>query len=169
MNNIYLLILKEVGKIKLSFRTIYGLEALKFILNKNVCVSIKDIASKKNIPENYLEQIMGILKKAGLIKSIRGAKGGYILNCEPEKITIGDILKILENGMYFTDCLKKKFNRAKKINNIEACKNNCDCKKCHVKNIWCKMYKNMIDVADEFKLSDLICDDENICEEEDVS
>lgn len=112
---------------------------------------------------------MRILKKAGLIKSIRGAKGGYILNCEPEKITIGDILKILENGMYFTDCLKKKFNRAKKINNIEACKNNCACKKCHVKSIWCKMYKNMIDVADEFKLSDLICDDENICEEEDVS
>ena len=156
-------------KIKLSFGTIYGLEALIYILNKNACVSIKDIASKKNIPENYLEQIMRILKKAGLIKSIRGAKGGYILNCEPEKITIGDILKILENGMYFTDCLKKKFNRAKKINNIEACKNNCDCKKCHVKNIWCKIYKNKIAVADEIKLSDLICDDENICEEEDVS
>ena len=156
-------------KIKLSFGTIYGLEALIYILNKNACVSIKDIASKKNIPENYLEQIMRILKKAGLIKSIRGAKGGYILNCEPEKITIGDILKILENGMYFTDCLKKKFNRAKKIDNIRECKNDCACKKCHVKSVWCKMYKNMIDVANEFKLSDLVCDDENVCQEENAS
>lgn len=50
---------------------------------------------------------MKILKKARLIKSIRGAKGGYVLSCEADKITIENVLKVLENGMYFTECLKK--------------------------------------------------------------
>ena len=50
---------------------------------------------------------MKTLKKARLIKSIKEVKGGYVLSCEADKITIENVLKVLENGMYFTECLKK--------------------------------------------------------------
>lgn len=59
-------------------------------------VSLREISERQNISERYLEQIFADLKKAGLIRSIRGAYGGYLLNQPPEEITLADILQILE-------------------------------------------------------------------------
>jgi len=54
-------------------------------------VSLKSIAERQEISEHYLEQLIAALKKAGLVKSIRGAQGGYMLSRDPSKITIGEI------------------------------------------------------------------------------
>jgi len=59
-------------------------------------VSLRKISERQNISERYLEQIFADLKKAGLIRSVRGAHGGYLLNRPPEKISLADILNILE-------------------------------------------------------------------------
>ncbi|RCW57478.1 MULTISPECIES: RrF2 family transcriptional regulator [Halanaerobium] len=59
-------------------------------------VSLREISERQNISERYLEQIFADLKKAGLIRSVRGAHGGYLLNRPPEKISLADILNILE-------------------------------------------------------------------------
>lgn len=59
-------------------------------------ISLKSIAEKNQLSEHYLEQLIAPLRNAGLVKSIRGAYGGYILSRAPEEITSGDIIRILE-------------------------------------------------------------------------
>lgn len=62
-------------------------------------LQIRDIAEKANIPQNYLEQILATLRKEGLIQSIRGAGGGYLLAKSPNLITVFDILVALEGEL----------------------------------------------------------------------
>ena len=59
-------------------------------------ISLKSIAEKHQLSEHYLEQLVAPLRNAGLVKSIRGAYGGYILPNEPESITAGKVIRILE-------------------------------------------------------------------------
>ena len=54
-------------------------------------VSLKDIAKRQQISEKYLEQIISVLNKAGMVRSIRGAQGGYVLTREPKNYTIGSL------------------------------------------------------------------------------
>lgn len=85
----------------ISAKGMYGLAAMYQLMQseKDVPIQIKDIADKANIPKNYLEQILVILKREGLVKSIRGANGGYMLQKPPEKIIIYDIIDALEGGL----------------------------------------------------------------------
>jgi len=83
----------------------YGLAAL-FELAKNYNLGytqIKDIASVQNIPQNYLEQLLSILKKAGLVESMRGPQGGYKLNREASKIRVIDIIEALDGPLTLSD------------------------------------------------------------------
>jgi len=57
---------------------------------------LKSIAERNSLSEHYLEQLVAPLRNAGLVKSIRGAYGGYVLSKEPEQITSGDVIRILE-------------------------------------------------------------------------
>jgi len=85
----------------ISSKGMYGLAAMYQLMQSDngVAVQIKEIAEKANIPKNYLEQILVILKREGLVKSIRGAHGGYMLEKNPEQIFIFDILDVLEGGL----------------------------------------------------------------------
>lgn len=58
--------------------------------------SLKTIAQANDLSEHYLEQLIAPLRNAGLVKSIRGAYGGYILSDVPAKITAGDVIRVLE-------------------------------------------------------------------------
>lgn len=76
----------------------YGLTAV-LILSRQTdkeLLQTKEIAKAGDIPQNYLEQILVVLKKAGLVISIRGAKGGYKLAKSPSSITVFDVLESLE-------------------------------------------------------------------------
>lgn len=68
-------------------------------------VRVKDIADRQSISEKYLEQIISPLKKAGLVRSLRGAQGGYRLTRKPEDYTVGMILRITEGEMAPVACL----------------------------------------------------------------
>ncbi|MFP3471871.1 Rrf2 family transcriptional regulator, partial [Micrococcus sp. SIMBA_144] len=59
-------------------------------------ISLKSIARSKDLSEHYLEQLVAPLRNAGLVKSVRGAYGGYILAQEASSITAGDIIRVLE-------------------------------------------------------------------------
>jgi Rrf2 family cysteine metabolism transcriptional repressor len=59
-------------------------------------ISLKSIAAKNDLSEHYLEQLVAPLRNAGLVKSVRGAYGGYIITKKPEEITTGDIIRVLE-------------------------------------------------------------------------
>ncbi len=83
----------------------YGLAAL-FELAKNYnmgFIQIKDIASTQNIPQNYLEQLLSILKKAGLVESMRGSQGGYKLNKPANQIKIIDIIEVLDGPLIISE------------------------------------------------------------------
>ena len=92
---------------KLSQRGRYGVLALHDLANEYGTgpVALKSIAERQEISENYLEQLMGTLRKAGFIKSIRGAQGGYMLAKKPEEITIGEIIVAMEGPIAFADCM----------------------------------------------------------------
>ncbi len=83
----------------------YGLAAL-FELAKNYnmgFIQIKDIASEQNIPQNYLEQLLSILKKAELVESMRGSQGGYKLNKPANQIKIIDIIEVLDGPLIISE------------------------------------------------------------------
>ena len=86
---------------KLSTKGRYGLRAMIDLArySEKEPVSIGSVAARQEISERYLEQLVALLKKAGLVKSIRGASGGYVLAKAPEEISVGDILRALECGL----------------------------------------------------------------------
>ena len=89
----------------ISTKGIYGLTAM-YELSKHeedTPMQIKEISSNANIPQNYLEQLLSKLRRAELVKSVRGAKGGYILAKEPKDIKVLDILIALEGDLNITD------------------------------------------------------------------
>lgn len=83
---------------KISTKGRYGL-TIMIELAKNHGegpMSLKTIAQANDLSEHYLEQLIAPLRNAGLVKSIRGAYGGYVLGDDPSKITSGDIIRVLE-------------------------------------------------------------------------
>jgi len=83
----------------------YGLTAMIILAKENnqELLQIKDIAAQGSIPQNYLEQILVLLKKSNLVESIRGANGGYKLSKDKNNITVYEILNSLECCMDHTD------------------------------------------------------------------
>lgn len=84
---------------ELSCKCEYALLALLELAiqyNEGETLQIRQIAAQQNIPDRYLEQLLATLRRGGLVKSQRGAKGGYILAREPWKITLLDVLNCLE-------------------------------------------------------------------------
>ncbi|WP_152020901.1 RrF2 family transcriptional regulator [Aliarcobacter butzleri] len=89
----------------ISTKGVYGLSAM-YELSKHKAdtpMQIKDISANANIPQNYLEQLLSKLRKANLVNSIRGARGGYILAKKPDDIKIVDILIALEDDIKIID------------------------------------------------------------------
>ncbi len=91
---------------KISTKGRYGLRALIDLAQYSEIepVSINSIATRQGISERYLEQLMTLMKKAGLIKSIRGAGGGYVLAREISEISVGDVLRALEGDLNPVEC-----------------------------------------------------------------
>ncbi len=91
---------------KLSTKGRYGLMAMEVLKDAygEGPVSVNTIAVEKNISEAYLEQLFSLLKKNGLITSIRGAQGGYELARPPEEISIGEVIRSLEGDVELSCC-----------------------------------------------------------------
>src|SRR5665647_2430709 len=94
---------------KLSTRGRYGLRAMVDMAQSEDKgpIAIRTIAERQGISERYLEQLMVPLKRAGLVKSVRGSQGGYNLGRDPEKITAGDIIRVLEGPIAPVECVSE--------------------------------------------------------------
>jgi Rrf2 family cysteine metabolism transcriptional repressor len=90
--------ISEVPQLKISTKGRYGLTIMMELAARfgEGPTSLKSIAEKNQLSEHYLEQLIAPLRNAGLVKSIRGAYGGYILANEPSGVTAGDIIRVLE-------------------------------------------------------------------------
>lgn len=132
---------------KLSTKGRYGLKAMfeLSITQHTGPVPLKYIAKRQNISDQYLEQIFSALKKSGLVKSVRGAQGGYLLAKEPKDITVGDILTVLEGPVSLSDCLLDE----------DICENSGICV---TKVVWEKIKKGIEEVIHSITLQDMIND-----------
>lgn len=132
---------------KISTRGRYGLRAM-FDLAINQThgpVPLNEIASRQNISEAYLEQLFANMRKAGLIKSVRGAYGGYLLGAPTDEIYIGQILRTLEGTIAPADCVSED-------DGVEC--SGADV--CVTRIIWEKIRDSINQVVDSLTLEDMI-------------
>jgi len=135
---------------KISTKGRYGLKAIVDIAysmqtTQGKCVSVKSIAERQGISENYLEQIMAPLKKARIVHSIRGANGGYYLAKPAEELTAGEVLRILEGPLVPVDCV---------IDGTNVC-GNVDCDLCVMKDSWRIISDKIDEVIDNIAIAEL--------------
>jgi Rrf2 family protein len=92
--------------IKISSKGRYGVKAVyELALHYGQGpVAVNWIAKAQNISEQYLEQLMGPLKRAGLVRGLRGAQGGYMLAKPPAQISVSDVVDAVEGPIVLTDC-----------------------------------------------------------------
>ena len=111
-------------------------------------VSLKDVANRQGISDKYLEQIISVLNKAGYVRSIRGAQGGYLLKKEPKEYTVGMILRLTEGSLAPVACIE---------DNQIVCERQ---DACVTSMVWKKINDAVNDVVDNITLQDL-CDWQN--------
>ncbi|RCX16851.1 BadM/Rrf2 family transcriptional regulator [Anaerobacterium chartisolvens] len=135
---------------KLSTKGRYGLKAMLDLAlhDSEGQVALKTIAERQGLSENYLEQLFAILKKAELVKSIRGAQGGYILSQTPDNITVGSVLRALEGSLAPTECVTDSSEP------LYCSKSG----KCVTKLVWEKIRDKVNEVVDSMTLADLLED-----------
>jgi len=83
-------------------------------------ISLKDISERQGISKKYLEQIVTLLSHPDILRTNRGNKGGYMLAKEPDKYTVGQILRITEGGLYPVACLADEPNRCERSENCKT-------------------------------------------------
>ncbi len=106
-------------------------------------VSLRDVARRQDISDKYLEQIVTPLSRAGLVRSVRGAGGGYLLTRAPEDYTAGDILRPLEGDLAPVEC----------ATDGEFCPR---CGDCATVELWQEIYRAVSQVVDGVTLADLV-------------
>lgn len=131
---------------KISTKGRYALRLmLDLALNNNgEPVRIKDIAARQEISDKYLEQIISTLNKAGYVKSIRGPQGGYLLTRDPEKYTVGMILRLTEGSLAPVACLEDEVNSCPRQDS------------CATLRLWQMLDEAISDVVDKVTLADLV-------------
>lgn len=130
---------------KISTRGRYALILMLDLANHNrgVPVPLKETAKRQQISEKYLEQIISSLKKAGYVKSLRGAQGGYMLAREPQTYTVGSILRLTEGSMKPVACLEDEPNQCSRAG------------ECVTLHLWKMLDEAIEGVLDKVTLQDL--------------
>lgn len=133
---------------KLSTKVRYGCRAMLDLAVHygNGPVLLKDIAKRQEISLKYLDRILSSLKAGGLVKSLRGAKGGFVLNSPPSKVTVKEIFEALEGPLNLVECVKDK-NFCHRVNF------------CVMRDIWYELGKAMDMMLKNTTLEDLLIRD----------
>ena len=131
---------------KISTRGRYALRMmLDFAENQgDGVVALKDIAARQGISKKYLEQIIPLLNRAGLLQTSRGFQGGYRLAKAPEDYTVGEILRAAEGGLSPVACLEQSPN---------ACPR---CHECETLPVWTGLERVVNEYLDGISLQDVL-------------
>jgi len=126
-----------------------GRYALRLMLDlamngRDELVRIRTIAERQQISEKYLEQIISTLNRAGYVKSVRGAQGGYRLAKAPDEYTVGMILRLTEGSLAPVSCLEDEENQCPR------------CEECVTLEVWEKLKEAIDNVVDNITLADLV-------------
>jgi Rrf2 family iron-sulfur cluster assembly transcriptional regulator len=107
-------------------------------------VSMSEIARRQDIPLKYLEQLVIPLKKARLIDSVRGPKGGHMLSRPPAEIDLWELLNLLESKFTLVDCVGE---------DVDGCEHIVDCP---LRLVWGKAYETLMQQFQETTLNDVL-------------
>ncbi|PKM71661.1 MAG: Rrf2 family transcriptional regulator [Firmicutes bacterium HGW-Firmicutes-16] len=131
---------------KISTRGRYALRLmLDLALNdKDQYITIKSISERQEISGKYLEQIISVLSRAGYVKSVRGAQGGYKLAKPAGEYTVGMILRLIEGNLAPVACMEDAPNQCTR------------CEQCATLSVWQKIDNAVSDVVDNITLADLV-------------
>ena len=129
---------------RISTKSQYGLRAMIYLAKckKEIC-PLKDISKKEGISFDYLEKIMSVLEKAGLVGAKKGVRGGYFLAKSPSKIKIGQIVRALEGEEGLVKCIAGSYRCPRE-------------RKCLSRKFWAKIQSSINSVLDSLTLADLI-------------
>lgn len=143
---------------KISTKGRYGLRAFIDLAEygKTEPVSIGSISERQDISERYLEQLMAKLKKAGLVKSVRGAGGGYVLAKDASNTSVGDVLRALEGSLEPVSCAA--------FHPEETCMVK---ESCVTKYVWQKINESVAEAVDNIMIDTLVEKRRTIGKEED--
>ena len=134
------------AEMKLSTRGHYGLLAMVELARHHGRgpLSLSDIAQSGELPLSYLEQLFGTLRQAGLVEGTRGVRGGYRLTREPSKITVGQVVRVLEGPIGPVECA------------VEGEATDCCTRStgCATKEMWLRVRENILEVLDNTSLAD---------------
>jgi len=125
--------------IKISKKAQYGLRAMVALAKSRKVISLREVSNVEGIPYTFLEKIITTLEKEGLLKSKKGSLGGYYLSKSAGKITVGQIVNILEGNTAPVNC--------------DLCKR---AKKCLSKNVWQKVQISLNNTMNSITLAELI-------------
>jgi Rrf2 family cysteine metabolism transcriptional repressor len=130
---------------KLSTRTRYGMRAMLELAQNfgQGPLQTRIIAKNQEISVKYLEQLMAALKSAGLIRSQRGAKGGYILASPPDKIKLSEVFDVFEGPVVTVEC----------VTNENYCTRAADC---IARMIWSEIHRAVKDILQTMTLQDAL-------------
>lgn len=107
-------------------------------------IPIKNISQRQDISDKYLEQIITQLSRAGLVKSARGAQGGYMLAKEPQEYTVGEILRLLEGNLAPVACVDDTKEACTRVD------------ECVTMEVWREIKDAVNKVVDNITLADLV-------------
>ncbi len=107
-------------------------------------IRLKEVAERQGISDKYLEQIIATLNKGGVVKSTRGAQGGYSLKKGPSEYTVGMILRLMEGSLAPVECVEEG----------DAVCDRCD--GCATMKLWAKVNDAVNQVVDNVTLQDLV-------------
>ena len=131
---------------KISAKSRYALQLMLALAmeDEGNNLSVKTVAEDQDISEKYLEQIIPVLVRNGLVCSVRGAKGGYHLTKDPEDYTVGLILRTVEGSIAPVSCLDDAVNQCAR------------CKQCVTLSLWAQVDQAISNVVDHVTLADLV-------------
>lgn len=133
---------------KVSTRGEYGMRAMVSLARqygKGPC-SLSVVAQDSAVPAAYLEQLMGVLRRSGLVASTRGAHGGYQLSRAPQEIRVGDVYRVLEGPVAPMECVSE-------VESEDLCPL---LDGCATRVVWLKVRDNIVEALDSTTLQDLI-------------
>lgn len=134
---------------KLSTKGRYGLRAILDLAMhcESEAVALSSIAERQQISISYLEQLIAKLKRAGIVNSIRGAQGGYVLAKDAKDISVGDILRALEGDLNPVNCSEITGNEENSCSGSDLCV---------TKYVWKRISDSINNTVNEISLAELV-------------
>jgi Rrf2 family protein len=125
---------------QISTRTEYALRALlELAKTGNEPISAREICERRHLPRKYIERLLGNMKSSGLVDSLSGAKGGYVLAKKPEQISLLQVMQAVEDRSWEMSCVSNP-------------PEHCIGRDCGLHLVWDDVYQNMKTILDGYSL-----------------